>query len=159
MFFDGYACRDGAGAGVVLISLERLILQLSFVLAKTCSNNGAKYQDLTVGFEMTSHMKIPHLDVYGDSQLIINQLSGSYEVKKEYLFSYHQYATLLLQKFDQVFLNYVPREENRRANTLANLDTTMTLGENETTNVHVCNRTVSPGCIDLQVDESHHTYV
>ncbi|XP_015166801.1 uncharacterized protein [Solanum tuberosum] len=74
MFFDGSARRDGARAGVVLISPERQILPFSFVLGETCSNNAAEYQALIVGLEMASDMKIPQLDVYGDSQLIINQL-------------------------------------------------------------------------------------
>ncbi|XP_049362259.1 uncharacterized protein LOC125826948 [Solanum verrucosum] len=143
MFFDGSARRDGAGAGVVLISPEQLILPFSFIQGETCSNNAAEYQALIVGLEMALDMKIPQLDVYGDSQLIINQLSGSYEVKKEDLLSYHQYATFLLERFDQVFLNHVPREENCMADALANLATTMALGENETTKVpHISVRVV-----------------
>ena len=94
---------------MVLISPERLILPFSFILGETCSKNAAKYQALIVGLEMASDMKISQLDVYGDSQLIINQLCGSYEVKKEDLLSYHQYATFLLEMFDQLFLNHVPR--------------------------------------------------
>ncbi|XP_049397385.1 uncharacterized protein LOC125861563 [Solanum stenotomum] len=137
MFFDGSAHRDG----------------------ETCSNNAAEYQALIVGLEMALDMKIPQLDVYGDSQLIINQLSGSCKVKKEDLLSYHQYATFLLERFDQVFLNHVPREENRMADALANLATTMSLGENETTKVRVCHRWVIPGRLDLQIDESHHISV
>ncbi|KAH0646568.1 hypothetical protein KY284_034452 [Solanum tuberosum] len=105
---------------------------------------------------MASDMKIPQLDVYGDSQLSINQFSGSYEVKKEDLLSYHQYASFLLERFDQVFLNHFPREENRMSDALANLATTMALRENETTKVRVCHRWVIPGCIDLQINESHH---
>ena len=45
------------------------------------------------------------------------------------------------------------------ADALANLATTMTLGENETTKVCVCHRLVIPGCLDLQVNASHHTSV
>ncbi|KAH0639459.1 hypothetical protein KY290_036728 [Solanum tuberosum] len=155
MFFDGSARRDGAGAGVVLISLERIILPFSFVLGETCSNNAAEYQALIVGLEMALDMRIPQLDIYSDSQLIINQLLGSCKVKKEDILSYHQYATFLLERFDQVFLNRVPREENRMANALANLATTMSLRENETTKVRVCHRWVIPDCLDLQINESH----
>ncbi|KAH0720316.1 hypothetical protein KY284_005346 [Solanum tuberosum] len=89
MFFDVSSRRDGARARVVLISPERLILPFSFVLGQTCSNNASEYQALIVGLEMAIDMKIPQLDVYGDSQLIINQLLGSYEVKKEDPLSYH----------------------------------------------------------------------
>ena len=79
IFFNESARRDGAGAGVVLISTEKLILPFSFVLGETCSNNATDYEALIVGLEMASDMKISKFDVYGDSQLIINKLSGSYE--------------------------------------------------------------------------------
>ena len=58
-----------------------------------------------------------------------------------------------------MFLNHVAREENCMEEALANLATTMTLGENETTKVCVCHRLVIPGCLDLQVNASHHTSV
>ena len=87
-----------------------------------------EYQALIVSLEMTSDINIPQLDVYGDSQLIINQLSRSYEVKKEDVLSYHQYPTFLFSRIDQVFLNHVPREENCIADALDNFATTMALG-------------------------------
>ncbi|XP_015086920.1 uncharacterized protein LOC107030024 [Solanum pennellii] len=142
MFFDGSARRDGAGVGVVLIYPEQLILPILFVLGETCSNNDAEYQASIVGLEMASYMKIPELDVYGDSQLIINQLLESNEVEKKDLLSYHQYSTFLLERFDQIFSNHVPREQKRMAGALANLATTMALGENETTKVCICHRWV-----------------
>jgi len=43
MYFDGTARRDGAGAGVVFISPEKLILPCPFVLTQLCSNNVAEY--------------------------------------------------------------------------------------------------------------------
>ncbi|XP_055800368.1 uncharacterized protein LOC129869777 [Solanum dulcamara] len=137
MLFDGAACRDGVGAGVMLISPERLILPFLFTLGETCSNNVAEYQALIIGLEMTSNMKITQLDIYGDFKLIINQLLGSGEVKKEDLFPHHQYAVYLLERFDQVFLNHVPREEHRMADALDNLATTMAFGEKESTKVCV----------------------
>ncbi|XP_070019538.1 uncharacterized protein LOC142180723 [Nicotiana tabacum] len=159
MFFDVSARRYSAGAGVVLISPERQVLSFSFVLGETCSNNAAEYQVLIVDLEMALDMKILQLEIYGDSKLIINQLLGSYKVKKEYLLPYHQYPSCLLERYDQVFLNHVPREENRKADALANLATTMALGENESTKVYVCHRWVIPRLLDLQINESHHTFV
>ncbi|KAK4716453.1 hypothetical protein R3W88_014791 [Solanum pinnatisectum] len=140
MYFDGFARRDGVGAGVMLIPPERLILPFSFVLGERCSSNVAEYQALIVGLEMASDMNIPQLDIY----------------EKEDLFSYHQFATFLLERFDQVFLNHVPREENCMADAFSNLATTMALGENETTKVRICHRWVFPSCLDLKINESHH---
>ena len=96
---------------------------------------------------MTSNMKIPQLYIYNDSQLILNQLSDIYKVKKEHLLSYHQYSTFLLKRFDQVFLNHIPKEENHMANVFANLAITMTLRENETTKVYVCHQWVIFGFV------------
>ncbi|XP_033510867.1 uncharacterized protein [Nicotiana tomentosiformis] len=158
MFFDVSARRNGVGEGVVLISPERQVWPFYFILGETCSNNAVDYQALIVGLEMALDMKILQLKIYGDSKLI-NQLLGSYEVNKEDLLPYHQYASGLLERFDQVFLNQVPREENRMADALANLATTMALGENESTKVHVCHRWVIPRLLDLQINESHHTSV
>ncbi|XP_070002293.1 uncharacterized protein [Nicotiana sylvestris] len=159
MFFDGSARRNGTGAGVMLIFPERQVLPFSFVLGETCSNNVAEYQALIVNLKMALEMKILQLEIYGDSKLIINQLLGSYEVKKKDLLSYHEYAFGLLEKFNRVFLNHIPREENCKADALANLATTIALGENESTKVYVCHRWVIPRLLDLQVNESHHTSI
>ncbi|XP_019248436.1 PREDICTED: uncharacterized protein LOC109227693 [Nicotiana attenuata] len=159
MFFDGSARRNGAGAGVVLISPERQVLPFSFVLGETCSHNAAEYQALIIGLEMALEMMILQLEIYGDSKLILSQLLGSYEVIKKDLFPYYQYASGLLEKFDQVFLNHVPREENCKADALAILATMMALGENDSIKVYVCHRWVIPRLLDLQINESHHTSV
>ena len=69
-FFDGSSRRDGTGAGVVLISPERLILPFSFVLGETYSNNAAEYQVLIVGLEMTSDMKISQLIIINSCRIM-----------------------------------------------------------------------------------------
>ncbi|XP_009764655.2 uncharacterized protein [Nicotiana sylvestris] len=153
MFFDGSAHRNGARVGVVLISPDRQGLPFSFVLGETCSSNSVEYQALIIGIEMALDMKILQLEIYGESKLIINQVLGIYNVKKEYLLPYHQYASCLLERFNQVFLNHVPREENCIADALANLATMMELADNESTKVHVCHRWVN------QINETHHTSV
>jgi len=46
-------------------------------------NNVAEYQALILGLQMAMAMGIKDLDVYGDSQLILNQLLEEFEVKKD----------------------------------------------------------------------------
>ena len=98
MYFDEAAHRDGAGAGVVFITLQEEILPFSFTLKQCCSNNVAKYQALILGLEMAVDMKQLHLQVFGDSRLVINQLLGSYEVKKLEL----RTLSWLCSKFDKM---------------------------------------------------------
>jgi len=91
MHFDGTARRNGAGAGVVFVSPEKHILPYSFVLTQLCSNNVTEYQALNLGLQMAIKMGIKDLNIYGDSQLVINQLLKEYEVKKEDLVPYHKH--------------------------------------------------------------------
>jgi len=92
MYFDGAVRHDVVGAGVVFVSPENPILPYSFVVTQLCSNNVAEYQVLSLGLEMAIKIGITDLNIYGDSQLVINQLLDEYEVKKEDLVPYHKHA-------------------------------------------------------------------
>jgi ribonuclease HI len=59
------------------------------------------------------------VEVYGDSQLVIRQMRGEYEVRAEHLRSYHEWLQKLSGHFAQVTWNWVPREENTRADALS----------------------------------------
>ncbi|CAL9014029.1 unnamed protein product [Prunus brigantina] len=111
MFFYGSARKDGAGAGVVFVSPEK--------------------HALIMGLQMAVEMKISSLEVYGDSMLVINQLLTHYEVRKDDLILYHQMATQLLERFDFVTLEHVPRKDNQMADALANLVATLALTKDE----------------------------
>ena len=118
------------------------MLPFALVLSEPCSENVAEYQALIVDLQMALDMKISYLKVYGDSKLVINQLLTHYEVKHEGLILYFQMATRLIEKFDVVSLEHIPRSENRMVDALANLTTTLALSKGEKANVLVCNRWV-----------------
>jgi len=67
----------------VLVSPEKHILPYSIVLVDLYSNDVAEYQALILGLQMAIAMGIKDLDVYGDSQLVINHLLEEFEVKKD----------------------------------------------------------------------------
>jgi len=64
----------------------------------------AEYQELILGLQMALEMGIKDLDVYGDSQLVINQLLEEYELKNEDLIPYHTQARQALDRLDTVKL-------------------------------------------------------
>ncbi|XP_070022327.1 uncharacterized protein [Nicotiana sylvestris] len=90
MYFDGAAHRGGAGAGVVFVTSQGEVFPYSFTLTQLCSNNVAEYQLLVLGLEIAVDMKQLHLQVFGDSQLVVNRLLvvALMEVKKENLASF-----------------------------------------------------------------------
>ncbi|XP_070022519.1 uncharacterized protein [Nicotiana sylvestris] len=127
MYFDGAAHHGGASAGVVFVTSQGEVLPYSFTLTQLCSNNVAEYQALILGLEMAVEMKRLQLKVFDDSQLVVNQLLGSYEVKKPELRPYHDYAKKLMGWLGDVTIQHVPRKENKKADDLAALASSLTL--------------------------------
>jgi ribonuclease HI len=143
IFFDGATRQNRAGAGVIFIIPEGEVLPFSFSLTECCSNNMAEYQALILGLEMAVNIKMSRLKVFGDSQLVIRQLLSLYEVKKPEFIPYHKYALKLITSLDCVTLEHVPRKENKQADALANLASTLASCSEEI-KVHVCQRWVVP---------------
>ncbi|NAU72111.1 reverse transcriptase-like protein, partial [Klebsiella pneumoniae] len=89
------------------------------------------------------------IKVFGDSQLVINQIAGTYKVLKPRLLEYHRYAMKLLQQIPVVTLTRIPRGLNATTDALAKLAKELACLEEESIPVEVQNRQVlSP--IDLQ---------
>ena len=55
----------------------------------------------------------------GDSQLVIRQMNGEYEVRAEHLKAYHDWLAQLARGFRRVEFRWVPREENVTADALS----------------------------------------
>ncbi|XP_075665900.1 uncharacterized protein LOC142635658 [Castanea sativa] len=102
---------------------------------------------------MAIEIGISHLEVFGDSKLIINQTLEQYDVKKENLVPYCKYAKKLLANFEAITLEHIPRKENRQADALANLATTLALSQEETAKVAVSQRWVVPSVIEEEKEE------
>ena len=90
---------------------------------------------------MALEIGMKDLDVYGDSQLVINQLLEEYEVKED-LVSYHTQAHQIIDRLDTVNLQHIPRSANKMADALANLAATLALGAKEDMTIPVCTRWV-----------------
>ncbi|XP_073121371.1 uncharacterized protein [Henckelia pumila] len=152
MYFDGASNKEGAGAGVIFVTSEGEVLPYSFTLTQNCSNNVSEYQALILGLEMTVDIKQLHLQVYGDSALVINQLLGSYEFRKPELLPYHNYARNLMGWLGEVEIEYVPRKDNKQADALAKLDSTISMPNNEA-RVPICKNWVVPLLFEDESDE------
>ncbi|XP_020266503.1 uncharacterized protein LOC109841992 [Asparagus officinalis] len=126
MFFDG-ASRIGTsrsiitGVGVVLTSPHNHVLPRAFSLTEPCTNNVAEYNALLIGLELARELEIKHLEDYGDSQLIVKQMTGEYEVRNDDLIPLHKAATKLVESFKNFHIEYVLRSKNTHAEALASL--------------------------------------
>ncbi|MDD2901460.1 MAG: ribonuclease HI family protein [Syntrophales bacterium] len=109
-----------AGAGALLYDPGGTLKgQLSQYLGET-TNNVAEYQALILGLQMAREQGATRVQVLADSQLIVEQLKGSYRVKSPHLQPLYHQAQKELQSFAAYAISHVPRAENTLADGLAN---------------------------------------
>jgi ribonuclease HI len=119
MFFDGSLCGVGTGIGIILISPQRTNYEFAIPIEKTSTNNQAEYQAVLKGIKPLREINAEVVEIFGDSQLVINQLAGEYECKDDILRIYHEKCLQLLQEFKIVNLEHIPKCHNSEANRLA----------------------------------------
>ncbi|HEY7439537.1 MAG TPA: ribonuclease HI family protein [Acidimicrobiia bacterium] len=84
------------------------------------TNNVAEYQALIAGLEAARGFPSRAIVVRADSELVVRQLEGRYKVKNEGLRPLYQKARALLDRYDEVDLGHVRREDNADADALVN---------------------------------------
>ena len=78
---DGASSAMGAGARIVIITLEGIRVKRSFRLGFKASNNEAEYEALLAGLRAVLDLGAWEVKVYLDSRLVVNQVKGSFEAK------------------------------------------------------------------------------
>jgi len=86
-----------------------------------CTNNIAEYRALMLGLKGALDNGFNTLDVYLDSELLANQINGSYKVKNPNLKILMEDVRKLLSSFQSISVKHVFRCHNARADRLANL--------------------------------------
>jgi ribonuclease HI len=113
MYFDGAYSKDGVGAGIVFISPSKEVITLSFKLEFEVTNNIAEYEALILGLRAARDMKIEGLTVFGDVELIVQQVKNIYQTKHVRLRAYRNEVWDLVDNFFSTFnISYIPRSAN-----------------------------------------------
>jgi ribonuclease HI len=99
MYFDGLLKLEGAGAGVLLISLKGEQLKYILQIFWKVSNNEAEYDGLLHGLRLAISLGIKRLLVYGDSAVVINQVNKSWDRNKENMDTYYLEVRKLEKNF------------------------------------------------------------
>ena len=110
-----------SGCGSVIYYRGNEIWNRSVYLGDDHTNNYAEYYGVIYGLIGAKQMKIKNLKVQGDSQIIINQLTGKFKVNSQKLKPLLDKAKKQFQHFDSIEFAHIYRNENRRADELANI--------------------------------------
>ncbi len=123
LYSDG-ACRGNpgiGGAGAVITDADDNVLWEGKEFIGHCTNNIAEYKALILGLKGALARGYQNLEVYLDSELLANQINGSYKVKNKTLHVLMQEVKSLLNSFESVQVKHVARCHNAQADRLANM--------------------------------------
>jgi len=109
-----------AGIGVVFLRPDGGVAERMHRGIGEATNNVAEYSALLAALERAVALGIHDLEVYSDSELLVRQIQGRYQVKHPVLRPLHAAAKTRIAGFSHFAIHHVPRELNAEADALAN---------------------------------------
>ena len=108
MYFDGSLMKKGVGVGLVFVLPLGVCTRYMVRIHFPSSNNVAEYEALINGLCITIELGIRWLDVWGDSQLVIDQVMKESSYHNTKMAAYSREVRQLEDKFDGLELNHIP---------------------------------------------------
>jgi ribonuclease HI len=124
MNFDGSKMLGDLGASVVLTSPKGDKLQYVLQMHFCASNNVAEYEALVHGLKLAKEIGIQRILCFGDSDLVVHQVSGEWDAKDANMASYRFYVQQLSGFFEGCEFHHVPRANNDEADRLSKIGST-----------------------------------
>ena len=125
IYTDG-ASRGNPGpssAGFVVyegFNSKIFVYETAFLLG-TQTNNFAEYSAVLEALKMSARNRVQSLIIKSDSELLVKQLTGLYKVKSPSLKKLNKECQKWIRALSQIQFQHIPREQNKRADALANL--------------------------------------
>ena len=109
-----------AGYGSVVLAPDGTVLAERAASLGRVTNNVAEYSGLIAGLEAARELGASRVDVRMDSKLVVEQMSGRWQVKHPDMKPLARKASGLVRDFEKVTFEWVPRAQNTHADRLAN---------------------------------------
>ena len=98
---------------------KSLINEVSEFIGNT-TNNIAEYSALVKALEISVQQGYKNIEIYSDSELVVKQIQKIYKVKDASIKELFDKANSLIEKISSFKIIHIPREENLKADKLAN---------------------------------------
>ena len=105
-----------AGLGVYVPGHVRIAEYLG-----VATNNYAEYSALICALRCAVLSRCDELVVFADSELVVKQIAGVYQVRNEGIRPLYESARRWMALLAKVSIQHIPREKNKEADKLANL--------------------------------------
>ncbi|GKV42366.1 hypothetical protein SLEP1_g49777 [Rubroshorea leprosula] len=119
LYVDGASSSKGSRLGAILLSPEGYRSEHALKFNFDATNNMAEYEALLLGLQLAIELKVTLIQVYSDSQLVVNQVNSVCEVVDPIMIKYAILVAELKSKFQKFHLSKIPRAENEQADSLS----------------------------------------
>ncbi|MDY6854739.1 MAG: ribonuclease HI family protein [Thermodesulfobacteriota bacterium] len=109
-----------AGAGVVILDKAGNVIKESKEYLGNTTNNSAEYRALILGLQEVLKLGGTKVNIFSDSELMVKQIKGFYNVKNQGLILLYNEVNELLEKFIKYDIKHIKRARNSHADRLAN---------------------------------------
>ncbi|XP_057789181.1 uncharacterized protein LOC131006011 [Salvia miltiorrhiza] len=121
LYVDGSSNVRGSGLGIVLSSPRGDNIERSIRCDFKTTNNEAEYEAMIAILGLAKEIRVKRINVFSDSQLVVNQMQGTFQAKDAKMTAYLGKTKELQSCFEEFTINQVPRVENGHADALTNL--------------------------------------
>lgn len=108
-----------SGIGVVICRGGQILRNLSQFIGEA-TNNIAEYTALIYGLEVSLILGAESVKVNTDSQLLFRQIKKIYRIKNSNILGLYNQVIHMISAFKNFSIIHIPRENNKRADKLAN---------------------------------------
>ncbi len=110
-----------AGAGVYIEAEEDRPAEELFESLGETTNNVAEYRALLLALRRAKERRADTVEILSDSLLLVQQVNGIFKVRAPHLIPIVSDAIRRARSFRRFSIRHIPREQNRKADRLANL--------------------------------------
>lgn len=128
------------------------MLRFLFHLSEPYTNNEVECEAIIVNLKLVIFLEIQSINIYENSQMMVNQIVWSYKFLKPKLLQYHQYTLELLKQNLEVSIYWLLGAKKAMVDVLAMLAKHMACSDDGSTSTKVHNRLVLAP-IDMELIE------
>ncbi|GJS47141.1 reverse transcriptase domain-containing protein [Tanacetum coccineum] len=121
LYIDGASKSVGSGAGLMLIDLEGKEYTYALRFEFQTMNNEAEYKALLAGLRIAQEIDIAKVAIFLDSQLMLNQIKGTFAAKQASIKDYLQKVKNVLRGFEDYTVAHIRRNQNKKVDALSKL--------------------------------------
>ncbi|XP_071714626.1 uncharacterized protein [Rutidosis leptorrhynchoides] len=160
LYTYGASGPEGAGAGLLLTRPHKEEQTYALRFNSKATNNKVEYEALLVGLRLSKEIGVKKLQAYVDSQLVANQIDGSFDAHDEGMHAYSALARSLIGEFVEFHVSQIPRSQNKQADVLSKL-AALTFNHlvKKILVEQIFMKSIKPNQLDAVVEEDEHCWM